>query len=116
MKSWIKRDMTKHKQLPALAFVALAMQLKMAPSPCSGPFDMDSELMGIDNRCSACISHQIEDFIDVPQPTQCAITGFMGSKVPNFQQGTILWRWEDDAGRIHEHTIANSFFVPQAGT
>jgi len=33
MKSWIKQDMTKHKQLPALAFVALATQLKTASSP-----------------------------------------------------------------------------------
>jgi len=71
---------------------------------------MDSELMGIDNRCSACISHQIKDFIDILQPTQHTITGFMGSKVSNVQQGTILWRWEDDDGRVHKHTIPNSFF------
>jgi len=58
--------MTKHKQPPALAFVALATQLKTASSPHLGPFDTDSELVGIDNQCSACISHQIEDFIDVP--------------------------------------------------
>jgi len=44
------------------------------------------------------------------------ITGFMGSKVSNIQQGTILWRWEDNDSRVHKHTIPNSFFVPQAGT
>jgi len=35
MKSWIKQDMAKHEQPPALAFVALATQLKTGPSPCS---------------------------------------------------------------------------------
>jgi len=47
MKSWIKQGMAKHKQPPALAFVALTTQLKTAPSPCcSGPFDIDSEFCG----------------------------------------------------------------------
>jgi len=41
--------------------------------------------------------------------------GFTGFKVSNIQQETILWRWEDDDRRVHEHTIPNSFFVPQAG-
>ena len=27
-------------------------------------FDIDSNIIGIDNRCSACISHDKKDFID----------------------------------------------------
>jgi len=41
--------------------------------------------------------------------------GFTGFKVSNIQQGTILWRWEDNSGKVHEHTIPNSFFLPQVG-
>ncbi len=44
-------------------------------------FDTDAEQIGIDNRCSACISHKIEDFIVTPNPTTKTINGFGGSRV-----------------------------------
>jgi len=78
-------------------------------------FDTDSNPIGIDNRCSACISHCLDDFVDPPVPTDRIIKGFGGSRTSNVQTGTIKWKWEDDNGQVIEHIIPNSYYAPQAG-
>ncbi len=78
-------------------------------------FDADSGSVGIDNRCSACISHRIEDFIGTPRETRRTIKGFGGAKTGNVMTGTILWRWTDDSGKIHKFKIPNSYYVPDGG-
>ena len=45
-----------------LAFAAVAMNAHASALDANIPFDSDSEPIGIDNRCSGCISHRIEDF------------------------------------------------------
>ena len=79
-------------------------------------FDTDAEQIGIDNRCSACISHRIEDFIGQPIPTKRSIKGFGGTRVANIMSGTIMWKWSDEQGKIHEFRIPNSYYVPEGGT
>jgi len=86
-------------------------QLPIPGNLCSSPFDTDSKTIGIDKWCSACILHCIEDFIHVLRPCHQTISSFAGSKVTNIQQGTILCKWEDDTGKVHEHTIPNSYYV-----
>jgi hypothetical protein len=44
-------------------------------------FDTDSHLIGIDNRCSKCISPDPLDFIGKVENTNRMITGFCGLKV-----------------------------------
>ena len=78
-------------------------------------FDTDSEHVGIDNRCSACISHKIEDFIGSPNQTKRTIKGFGGARINNIMKGTIKWKWSDDQGKIHEFKIPNSYYVPEGG-
>ena len=78
-------------------------------------FDTDSEQVGIDNRCSACISHKIEDFIGTPVRTKRTIKGFGGAKVSNIMKGTIKWKWCDDYGKIHSFKIPNSYYIPEGG-
>jgi hypothetical protein len=75
-------------------------------------FDTDSAIVGIDNRCSGCISHVREDFIGLLRPTTRVIKGFGGSRTMNVSIGTLRWRWEDDQGRHHEFNIPNSYYVP----
>ena len=75
-------------------------------------FDTDAEAIGIDNRCSACISHRIEDFIDNPVESKRTIKGFGGTKVENIMRGTIKWEWLDDEGKKHRFIIPNSYYVP----
>ena len=78
-------------------------------------FDTDSEQVGIDNRCSACISHKIEDFIGTPVQTKRTIKGFGGAKVSNIMKGTIKWKWCDDYGKVHSFNIPNSYYIPEGG-
>jgi hypothetical protein len=68
--------------------------------------------VGIDNRCSGCISHVREDFIGLLQPTRRVIKGFGGSRMMNVSIGTLRWSWEDDQGRHHAFDIPNSYYVP----
>ena len=75
-------------------------------------FDTDSGPVGIDNRCTACISHVIQDFESSPQPTGRTISGFGGTKTSNVFIGTIKWKFADDNGMVHTFRIPNSFYVP----
>ena len=52
-------------------------------------FDTDSTMVGVDNRCSACISSDIKDFDGPVMDTNRTIKGFAGSKVRNVKTGTI---------------------------
>ena len=75
-------------------------------------FDTDSRPIGVDNRCSACISHDISDFIDVPQETNRKIKGFGGTTHANVRVGTIKWSCNNDDGKRHKFLVPNSYYVP----
>ena len=55
-------------------------------------FDTDSSNIGVDNRCSGCISHRIDDFEGTMTETTKSIRGFAGSRVHNVKMGTIRCR------------------------
>lgn len=74
-------------------------------------FDTDSETIGIDNRCSACISDKQYHFEDL-RPSGHIIRGFGNSKTVDVMTGTLRWKWLDDDGREHTIRIPNSFYVP----
>ena len=74
--------------------------------------DTDSAPVGIDNRCSACISHRIEDFQGPVVACNRSIKGFGGTRTRNVQKGTIQWNWLDNEGTVHKFTIPNSYYVP----
>ena len=78
------------------------------------PFDMDSQMIGIDNRCSACITHVRTDMPGELTPCHRSIKGFGGAKIWEVWRGTIKWCIEDDTGVKHTHIIPNSYYVPQA--
>ena len=75
-------------------------------------FDTDSTRIGIDNRCSGCISHRVEDFEGPLTDTDKTIRGFGGSRISNIKMGTIRWRWLDDSGAVHQFRIPRSFYIP----
>ena len=78
-------------------------------------FDTDSAPVGIDNRCTGCISHIAEDFVGQLRDSNKSIKGFGGSRTPNVKIGTLLWRWMDDNGIEFKFTIPNSYYVPSGG-
>jgi hypothetical protein len=65
------------------------------PSPPAGStFDTDSASVGIDNRCSVCMSHVKSDFNGALQETTVTVTGFHGTKDCQVYRSTIKWRLE----------------------
>lgn len=78
-------------------------------------FDTDGKPIGVDNRCSVCISDQISDFEGPLKASQRSIKGFNGSRTQNIMTGTIKWSWEDDDGKRHVFTIPKSLYVPNCG-
>ena len=74
--------------------------------------DTDSAPIGIDNRCSLCVSNVAEDFVGDLVDTNRQIKSFGGLFSQNVKMGTLLWRWDDDQGREHKFIIPNSVYVP----
>ena len=62
-----------------IAMAAVAMQATdIAKNERVTKFDTDSGPIGVDNRCSGCISHDIHDFIGPMKDCNRAIKGFGG--------------------------------------
>ena len=75
-------------------------------------FDTDSYPIGIDNRCSGCISHKIEDFVGPLVDSARTIKGFGGSRTTNVKIGTLRWTWCDNDGTPHRFETPKSYYVP----
>jgi hypothetical protein len=52
-------------------------------------FDTDSGAMGIDNRCSVCMSHIKADFVGELIQDRLAVTGFHGTETCTVYKSTI---------------------------
>ena len=78
-------------------------------------FDTDSGEIGIDNRCSACLSNIKSDFHGPLVPCNCVVRGFGGTTIRNVWNGTLRWVIEDDDGRTHVWLIPGSYYVPDGG-
>ena len=78
-------------------------------------FDTDSNAIGFDNRCSACISNKIEDFEGPVKLTNRTIKAFAEGKVANVYSRTLVWNWLDDNGSKHKFRIPKSYYVPDGG-
>ena len=80
------------------------------------PFDTDSSLVGVDNRCSGCITHVRSDIPGEVKECNRAIKGYGGVRHFNVWMGTIEWTWDDDEGKPHTFVIPNSFYIPEGKT
>ena len=74
-----------------------------------------NNIVGIDNRCSGCISHKACDFIGELKDCKRNIKGFGGTRNFSIKIGTIKWHVEDDLGKIHKFVIPNSYYIPEGG-
>ena len=52
-------------------------------------FDTDSAPVGIDNRCTGCISHVAEDFVGQLRDSDKSIKGFGGSRTSQIKIGML---------------------------
>ena len=76
-------------------------------------FDTDSNMVGMDNRCSGCTSHVRSDFPDELKKCTRPIKGFGGTRHFEVWRGTIHWKWDDDQGLQHTFIVPNSFCIPE---
>ena len=108
---------TMKRIIPIAIMSALAMQTKASgPSVArTATFDTDSYEIGVDNRCSGCISNNIDDFIGDMRDSKRSIKSFGGSKTANVKIGTLQWKWMNNGGKVHNFVIPNSFYVPEGG-
>ena len=96
----------------AVAMPVLALHARMAvATERPTKFDTDSETIGVDNRCSGCISHMKSDFIGELKQTNKVVKGFAGSRTTNVKIGTLGWSWNDDQGLKHTFHIPDSYYI-----
>ena len=93
----------------------ITMQDHISKHTTNTSFDTDSGPVGIDNRCSGCISNKSSDFDGKLRPVKRVIKGFGGSHTYTAMMGTIKWRVEDDSGKVHTFRIPNSYYVRDGG-
>jgi hypothetical protein len=97
-----------------MAFAAVAMEANGVQSnylTTMVTFDADSVPVGVDNRCTGCISNQIEDFEGPMVESNGATKGFGGSRTACMMIVTLAWRWMDNAGQDHKFLIPKFFCV-----
>ena len=70
-------------------------------------FDTDYAKIGIDNRCSACISHKIDGFIGPFKDNNRYINGCGGEIVYDLKTGKIQWKWCNYQGKLFIFCIPN---------
>jgi hypothetical protein len=98
-------------RMMALA-VTIVMEAKTMKYKSQALFDTDSVAVGIDNRCTACISDKKSHFIGELKPGKKMIKGFHGEKETAVMSGTIRWSWLDGNGLKHTFDIPNSYYIP----
>ena len=79
----------------------LAMQMKAGNFTNQVNFDTDSGAVGIEKRCSGCISHEVRDFEGLLIDTNRPLKQFSGTRTANIKVRTIVWRILDDNGMEH---------------
>ena len=97
----------------SIACTATAMNAELDKRSNIVPFDSDSAPIGVDNRCSACISHILKKFIgNYLVDSSQTIKGFAGSKTTGITVGMLRWYWLDDAMVEYTFKIPKLYYVP----
>jgi len=89
----------------------LAQQATARKLPPNFILDSDSKPLGIDNRATAFISGDINDFDGPLLDCDRVVRGFAGIRVKGVKKGTAVIRIEDDDGRVHRIKLRDSYYV-----
>lgn len=76
-------------------------------------FGVDTYLIGIDNRCSAAISHCVSDFVGKLTTCNDKIKGYGGTTNSRIMRGTLKWKIEDDKGQTHTFKLPDSVYYQE---
>ena len=75
-------------------------------------FDSDSQIIGVDNHASRCMSNKLLDFITELKPAKNNKVRGAGGNIQIKGIGTLRWRIQDDEGKHHEIYIKNALYIP----
>jgi hypothetical protein len=102
------------QQTTPMAMSVLAMQANATiTSEREVHFDTDSVNIGIDNRCSACISHEASDFEGEHPPLQPHCSRALADRgLTNVRIGTLKWSWGGRPRRGDD--VPDSKLIPRA--
>jgi hypothetical protein len=93
--------------------VMMAMESSREKRANAAHFDTDTTTIGVDNRCTACISDKREHFMDNLILGRKVIKGFHGSRTTKVMSATMLWKWLDGNRLEHDFKIPGSYFIPE---
>ena len=78
-------------------------------------YDSDSHPLMFDDRVSASITNDLQDFIWKPTPITRKVIGIVGSAEATYRR-TVKWKIEDDDNMVHTFTIPNTYYIANAPT
>ena len=83
---------------------------------CPASFDSDSDLLGMDNRASYCLTDRKSDVVPgTLRPTNTKVKIFGGIFSGSVYSCTIRWAILDCHGQRHTFTLPNSYYIPEGG-
>ena len=71
-------------------------------------FDSDSQNLMLDDGMSACITNDIDNFIELPKCVDRKVKGIKGHMKAT-HRGTLKWHVEDDNGLVHVMMIKGAY-------
>ena len=107
----------KRKLVPPTSMTGMTMtwDSNSSSSPSHGIFDSDAQALMLDDGASACITNDMEDFIEPPKQVDKKVKGIKGHAHAT-HRGTIKWHIEDDRGLVHVMIIRGTYLIPDAPT
>jgi hypothetical protein len=89
------------------------VQYSMREREQKAAFDAESFELLIDNCASMSITNKLKDFSNQPIQSTTKIVGINGTTQAT-SIGTVKWNIEDDADRVHELILPNTYYSPGA--
>ena len=80
-----------------------------------GTFDSNAQALMLDDRASACITNDKEDFIEPPKQVDRKVKGIKGHANAT-HKGTVKWHIEEDQGLVHVMVICGAYLIPDVPT
>ena len=78
-------------------------------------FDSDSQNLMVNDGMSACITNDIDNFIELPKRVDRKVKGIK-CHMKATHRGTLKWHVEDDNGLVHVMMIKGAYLIPDAAT
>ena len=104
-------------ELPKIVVEAFSGEMKTKRTGLTTHFDSDSSTVIVDNAANCCICNDKDMFISEitkMDPTKNLTVSTAGGEKAPIGYGDVLWKWSDDEGKVHEHTLKDVLFFPES--